>query len=283
LIEAASKHDIVIHTASGFHTEAAKALVTGLGQRKAATGNDVYYFHTTGTSNIGDKPITKEYHEARILSDKDDLYSYLKGREEREVYAQRTTDLAAIETGIKHDVKTYLIMSPLIYGLGSGLFNRHSVQIPNILRSAIRRGHVEVVGAGEGAWDQVHIGDLASLYELLLAKVLDGDKVPYGKAGIFFSETGDFTWRQLAEGLASELFLQGVIEPDQVRQLSLEKGAQVFSGGNVQRAELGFASNSRSRAELSRELGWRPTRGRVDFKKSFAQEVKRIASATKRN
>ncbi|GFZ52304.1 hypothetical protein JCM24511_10077 [Saitozyma sp. JCM 24511] len=207
--------------------------------------------HDIEPSSIGDKPITKEYHEARILFDKDDLYSYLKGREEREVYAQRTTDLAAIETGIKHDVKT--------------------------------RGHVEVIGAGEGAWDQVHVVDLASLYELLLAKVLDGDKVPYGKTGIFFSETGDVTWGQLAQGLASELFLQGVIKTGQVRRLSLEEGAQVFAGGNTQRAELGFASNSRSRAELSRELGWRPTRGRVDFKRSFAQEVKRIASETRRN
>jgi hypothetical protein len=38
---------VVIHTASGFHTGAAKALVLGLGQRKKATGQEVYYFHVS--------------------------------------------------------------------------------------------------------------------------------------------------------------------------------------------------------------------------------------------
>lgn len=80
------------------------------------------------------------------------------------VYAQRTTDLVAIDEGIERGVKTYLIMSPLIYGLGLGLFNRHSIQLPSITCSAIQRVQVDVIGPGDGAWDQVHINDLACLY-----------------------------------------------------------------------------------------------------------------------
>jgi hypothetical protein len=40
---------VVIHTASGFHTRAAKALVLGLRQRKKVTGQEVYYFHVSQT------------------------------------------------------------------------------------------------------------------------------------------------------------------------------------------------------------------------------------------
>jgi hypothetical protein len=75
---------------------------------------------------MADKPHTKEYYESRILTDKDDLYTYLKRREAMDPYAQRTTDLVAIETGLEVGVKTYLIMSPTIYDTGSGLFNRSS-------------------------------------------------------------------------------------------------------------------------------------------------------------
>lgn len=127
------------------------------------------------------KPISKDYYEPRILSDKDDLYTYLKMREDRETYPQRTADIVAIETGLEEYVKTYLIMSPTIYGLGTGLFNKTSIQLPTIIRTAIKKGHVDVVGEGTGVWDAVLIQDLVLLYELLLAKVLSGDDVPSGK------------------------------------------------------------------------------------------------------
>lgn len=63
LIKAASEHDskfnfrlqipsgtnfmylVVINTASGFHSGAARALVLGLGERKKVTGKDVFFFH----------------------------------------------------------------------------------------------------------------------------------------------------------------------------------------------------------------------------------------------
>jgi nucleoside-diphosphate-sugar epimerase len=278
LTAAASQHDIVINTASGFHTGAAKALILGLGQRKRDTGNDVYFIHTTGTSNIGDKPITKEYYEPRILSDKDDLYSYLKKREAAEQYSQRTTDLVSVDTGLEEQVKTYLIMSPTIYGLGSGLFNKNSIQLPTLIRTAIKRGQVEVIAPGNGVWDAVHIADLVTLYEVILSKVLEGTPIPSGKKGIYFSETGDYTWRSMAEGLAAELHRQGVLKTAEVKDVSLKEGAELWSGGNMQLGELGFASNSRSRAELSRELGWKPVRTRGDFRESFREEVEVVVA-----
>jgi nucleoside-diphosphate-sugar epimerase len=140
-------------------------------------------------------------------------------------------------------VHTYLIMSPTIYGLGSGRFNRSSIQLPILIRSALKTGRVSVLGPGSGAWDAVHIDDLVLLYELLLAKVLNGDQdVPSGKKGIFFSETGDYTWLQLAEGLAKAMKKQGLIETDEPKHLALKEAADLWAGGNESYVELGFAS-----------------------------------------
>lgn len=186
--------------------------------------------------------MTKEYIEPRILSDKDDLYTYLKTREALEPFLQRTTDMVCIDTGLEVGVPTYLIMSPTIYGTGSGIFNRAAFQLPAIIRTAIKSGVVAVNGPGNGAWDSVHIADLALLYELLLVKVLAGDDVPSGKQGIFFSETGDYTWLQLSQGLADQLFYQGLLKSNEVKHLSLNEAAALWSRGNLQYSELCFAS-----------------------------------------
>ncbi|OBT64207.1 hypothetical protein VE03_06898 [Pseudogymnoascus sp. 23342-1-I1] len=279
---AASEHDIVINTASGFHSGLARALILGLGQRKKETGKEVYYFHTTGTSNIADKPLTKDYHESRILSDTDDLYSYLKTREATEPYQQRTTDLVAIDAGLEANVPTHLIMSPTIYGEGTGKFNRSSIQLPTLIRTFIKLGHGVVMGDGAGVWDNVHVADLAPLYELLLAKALAGEKIPSGKRGIYFSETGDHSWKELSQGLADELHKQGVLKTNEVKSISLQEGADLWSGGEKQYAELGFGSNARSRAVLSRKLGWAPKRTKEDFLRSFKGEVEAIAAESKK-
>ncbi|KFY30568.1 hypothetical protein V494_08112 [Pseudogymnoascus sp. VKM F-4513 (FW-928)] len=279
---AASEHDIVINTASAFQSDVARALIQGLSQRKKETGKEVYYFHTTGTSSIGDKPLSKDYHETRTLTDNDDVYSYLKSREANEKYQQRTTDLAAIDAGLEFNVPTYLIMSPTIYGEGSGKFNRSSIQAPTLIRTAIKRGQAVVLGEGTGVWDAVDIADLTPLYELLLTKVLAGENIPSGKQGIYFSETEDYSWKQLSQGIADELSKQGIIKTNEVQSIPLQEGADLWAGGQKLYVELGFASNSRSRAKLSRQLGWAPKRTKGDFLKSLKGDVEAIAKESKK-
>ena len=58
-----------------------------------------------------------KYTETHVFSDKEDIYAYEKMRNQQQPYAQRQTDLTVIETGVNTGVKTYIIMSPLIYGI----------------------------------------------------------------------------------------------------------------------------------------------------------------------
>ncbi|KAH7117581.1 NAD dependent epimerase/dehydratase family protein [Dendryphion nanum] len=274
ITRAASEHDIVINTASGFHTSSARALILGLSSRQKQTGSQTHFIHTSGTSNLADRPLTRSYTESRIFTDKSDIYAYEKHREELEVYAQRTTDLAVTDTGLAHGVKTYIIMSPTIYGVGTGLFNTLSIQIPTLMRDANISGSAAVLGNGREYWDHVHIADLVGLYGVLLGKIVEGETIPSGKAGIYFSGTGEHTWLQVSEGIAKAGVELGVLESEGVREIGIAEAAGRWTGGNERVVELAYASRARTRAVLGRELGWKPVKTDGDFEESFLTEFR---------
>ncbi|KAI5460982.1 hypothetical protein BGZ63DRAFT_357527 [Mariannaea sp. PMI_226] len=277
LEQVSSDFDVVINSANSFHPTSAVALIKGLAKRKEKTGAEVHFIHTSGTSNLGDYRISGAYTETRIFTDKDHIYAYEKYREDMHTYPQRTTDLAVVETGLATRVRTYIVMSPTIYGLGSGLFNKISVQIPKAMRTAVRVGRAEVVGAGEAHWNHVHIADLAPLYELLLRSALEGKEgLAFGEQGIYFCETGEHTWLDLAEGVGKAGFELGVLQSPMPGRITLEQSAKQWGNGSFQVGELGWCSSSRTRAVLSRELGWKPTKTRRDFEENFLEEFKLI-------
>lgn len=147
-----------------------------------------------------------------------------------------------VETGLKVDVKTYIIMSPTIYGLGSGFFHTLSIQVPTMIREALKAGQAEVIGNGKAYWDHVNISDLVLLYEVILASVIAGKDVPSGEKGIFFSETGEHTWLELSQGIAKAGLELKALKSTDVRSITLPEGADKWGAGNVSRTELGFAS-----------------------------------------
>ncbi|TVY27824.1 Uncharacterized protein LHYA1_G003089 [Lachnellula hyalina] len=279
LQKVASEHDVVIHTASGFHTASAKALILGLGERKKASGKEVHFIHTSGTSNLGDQPISGKYLESRTFSDRENIYAYLKSREALQVYPQRTTDIIVVETGLAAGVKTTILMSPTIYGFGTGLFNKLSIQFPTLLRAAIKAGQSEMIGDGKGVWSYVHIADLARLYELLLNKVLKGEELPNGEKGILFSSTGSYQWAELASDIAGALAELGAIKTREVKSISLSEAAGKWWGGYELIVELSFASNSRTLSDVSHELGWREEKTEQDFKNQFLEEARLVVAA----
>jgi nucleoside-diphosphate-sugar epimerase len=46
------------------------------------------------------------------------------------------------------------------------------LHIPVLIQGAVAAGQAEYVGEGSGAWDYVHVVDLAEFFELLVAKDL---------------------------------------------------------------------------------------------------------------
>lgn len=243
LEQLASEHDVVIHAANGYHIPSAKALIKGLAQRKARTGEAVHYIHNSGTSNFGDRPVSGAYTEnpPRVFSDKDNIYEYEKYREGIETYHQRTADVAVFELGAETGVSTYIICSPLIYGRGTGLFNKSSIQIPILIRSALVRGEAIYAGNGLGVWDHTHIEDIAALYTLILAKVLTREDVPSGKDGFYFANAGRQSWLDIAKGIARVGHQLGKL-PAEPKSVTLAEASQAWFGGDENLTEPAICS-----------------------------------------
>ncbi|GKZ25947.1 hypothetical protein AbraIFM66951_002058 [Aspergillus brasiliensis] len=284
----AAEHDVVINTTLGYHSASTKALLRGLAQRKAKTGRDVWMIHTSGTSNIGDKPITNPV-VAREFDDLvDDVYAHEKALEAAEPYAQRTTELGVIETGLELGVKTLVIMSPIIYGNGTGLFNRVSIHT-GYMKAMLDIGHAVVVGDGTGVWDHVHIEDLADLYRLVLLDILEreGKTLPTGKKGIMFSANGRHSWLEYSQLVADSCYERGLLSDRKVHHIDLDEAASIlmprlgfaseaFQKEGLELAAEGFSSNERTVANVARTLGWAPVKGEDAWKLAFRDDVDAI-------
>ncbi|XEV03564.1 hypothetical protein FSHL1_008851 [Fusarium sambucinum] len=265
LTEAASTHDIVVHAANGYHIPSAKAPLAGLSQRKVKTGKSRHYIHNSGTSNFGNRPVSGKYlEEPRVFSDKDGIYAYEKFREEKEQYKQRTGDVVVFETGVELDVETYIICSPLIYGRGTGLFNKSSIQIPIMIRAALHRGEAIYAGDGLGVWDHTHVEDIANLYALIVAKVLDGEKIHSGKDGFYFTNHGTQSWLDVAKGIAKVGYQRSklAVEP---RSVSLCEASRAFFDGDEDTTEPAICSQSQ-------ELGWKPIKDDFRCEETISEE-----------
>lgn len=147
-----------------------------------------------------------------------------------------------IEKGRALNVPTYILMSPLIYGIGTGLFNKQSIQIPAMVRGALQAGGAEVVGDGRQRWGNVHIVDLGRLYELISGRVLEPGGVLPGKRGVYFTIAGEHRWMDIAEGIGRVGRALGVLESEEVRSVLLEDAAGKWLSGNTVFTETVFAS-----------------------------------------
>ena len=213
------------------------------------------------------------YAEGRPFLDTEDIDGYMRKREELEAYPQRTTDVVVVDTGKAEGVDTYIMMPPTIWGKGTGHFHKRSMQVPVMAKAAMKHGFTPVIGKGEGGMDNVHVEDLAHLYEGMTRALLAGEKLPSGKEGIYFCETGTHTWREVAEGIAKTGKEMGVLSGDEVREVSLDEAVEFYNFPSFppRILELGFASSCRTRTTKAKAL-WEPRHTKEDFMRSFRDE-----------
>ncbi|RAK85132.1 NAD dependent epimerase/dehydratase family protein [Aspergillus costaricaensis CBS 115574] len=252
LEEVGKGFDIIIHAGAGWHTPSAQALIRGQGVRRETTNADVHYIQISGTSNLSDRPYTEGYIDTHVFSDDEDIYSYEKYRESRETYFQRTTDIAVIEESEASGVTTYIL--------------------PTMIADALRTGSCSVVSEGDTVWNHVHIEDLAALHLVLLQHIFRGIKIPSGRKGIYFCETGEHSHLEFSEYLAKAGHKLGVFPSSEVAKITIQEAGEKWVFGNTSSAELGFASNSRTKAVLARNLGWAPSDAE-EWESTFSTEL----------
>lgn len=141
----------------------------------------------------------------------------------------------------KKNVRSMVIVPPMVYGVGSGL-KKESIQIPALVKVATQKGTGFYIEKGENIWSNVHIEDLASLYLDALEK---------GKPGsLYYAENGEASLKEIGNTISKKLGVEKTLS------ISIEEAVEIFGPAG---AYFGFASNSRCNADKARiTLGWQP-------------------------
>ena len=266
LEKAASDSHAVIHTAdSADNLPSVKALISGLNKRTMRIGKPAIYIHTSGTAVLaenvrGKKGSNTEYSDL----DPDKINSLADEQFHRNV------DLFIINAAEANPLlKTVIVIPPTIYGIGRGPFNHTSIQLPALIRAALKRRKAEMIGPGEATWDSVHIADLVDGFILLLDQLLAAygpeakpstKPSPYlttGRQGYYFAENGRHSWRQLTEKIGEVLHKKGIANSPEATSFPDDEVEGTFFGP-VSWIALGSQANSK--AERLRKLGWKPHR-----------------------
>lgn len=225
LIAEARHADAVINAADSDHLAAVEALLTGL------SGSGKPFLHTSGSSLVGDEALGEP---------SDAIFT-----EETPVApAPDKVARIAIDTMIRNaapDVRSVVLCNTMIYGRHLGPVSQ-SVQIPPLVAQARESGVSRHIGRGLNRWSNVHIADVAELYERAL------QNAPAGS--FYFVENGEASFRDITDAIGEVLGLGP--SQDWAPEEAIKRWGREL-------AVFGLSSNSRVRADKARkELHWAP-------------------------
>ncbi|KAG2176105.1 hypothetical protein INT43_005338 [Umbelopsis isabellina] len=269
--EQAFKSDLVITAANCDHLGEAKAVVAGLQRKLKETGKRGILLQTSGTSILNDDSNGK-FEGKEIYSDNDTE----KVNAIPATNPHRHVDTFLIDNSADYDLA--IIAPCCIYGEGTGpqgICKRQSQQIPTIIRQALKHGAVKQIGQGKHIWSSVDVKDLSLLYALVTKHLLAHDLKTLGREGYFFAETGEFQWGEMCRRIAKYLYSLGAIKKDVPDEVNNDEEFKAAYG--TEEAKVGLSQNSRSRADKSRALGWKPTHKPEDVFTDAERECRLIA------
>jgi len=256
LPDIASQFDVVLHTASSDHPAGAAALATGLEQRaKTSPARKPLLIHTSGTGVLCDAAYGKFASDVVYTDEEMSVYHKLPPT----AWHKNVDDVvfAAAERG---NIDCLIVCPPLIWGLGHGIFKKHSIQIPAIASAYMAAGKAYTIEAGAEIWVCVNILDISQLYLIILEAALQGNIPKDPRERYYFGESAEFVFRDAAQAVADELYARGKLVNTKIEKVPKDGDPEL-----VQRIALtALAHNSRSKAVKARKLGWKPVNGGVE-------------------
>lgn len=134
-------------------------------------------------------------------------------------------------------------MPPTVWGRGTGFFKQSSHQIPLLVRNAVNAKRAEYVADGLSGIGHVHVADLATLFELVLARAVADPALPAGRKGYFFANTGRHTWKEVAERIGKIGYELGVLDSAEAFSIDLTEATPKFADGDEAHIERILASS----------------------------------------
>lgn len=157
---AARAADVTINTAEADDQSLVKPRINAL----AGTGKSL--IHTGGSSIVVDD--AKGDQAGEIIYNDDSAFTPLHHRVDR-----ISVDRLVRHSGVSQGLRATVISPTMVYGRGRGL-KPDSHQIPLLAKKSKQVGAGVHIGKGAAIWSSIYLGDLMTLYELVLEKAPSG-------------------------------------------------------------------------------------------------------------
>ncbi|KAJ5635347.1 uncharacterized protein N7484_008660 [Penicillium longicatenatum] len=243
---AARAADIVIDIA-GDNESGIKHILSGL----ASKPDKGTLIHVSGITCLLDpKNLKLGYAAPRVYSDAADKAEITSFGPDREHAALDQSILRAPE---EMGVKTVILSSCQIMGNGSGPWKKESFG-HGYVKTVLGRGKGFVVEQGANVWSWCSVRDVASAIVFALDKIISGSSdLEYGQDGYYFVHTGEVSFGEQAQIVATKLKELGQLETDAIDELSVAQATEIHPY-----AGLLWGASCRSRADRLRAIGWAP-------------------------
>ncbi|KAF4767816.1 hypothetical protein HAV15_009317 [Penicillium sp. str.  len=150
-------------------------------------------------------------------------------------------------------VNTIILSSCQIMGNESGPWKKDSFG-HGYVKTVLGRGKGFVVELGENVCSWCSVRDVAFAIVFVLDKIITGSSdIEYGQDGYYFVQTGEVSFREQAQAVATKLQQLGKLDTDAIDELSVPQATEIHPY-----AGLLWGASCRSRADRLRSIGWSP-------------------------
>ncbi|CRG82779.1 hypothetical protein PISL3812_00125 [Talaromyces islandicus] len=264
-------HDvnIIIHTTSAIDPTAALNLITALGKQNKVSGKKTYFVHTSGLSAFYEGTGWP----AGQFKDTDAVFETEK--QLMHSFPIRNTDVSVIEHAAKQGVTSFVVVPSLVYGKGTGEWNRLSVVLPVYVQASLRNKTVHRFPENTKV-SAVHISDLTALYGRIIENVLRDETLPCDKEGYYFALAHDLFIGDVLDHLSLALKSRGLVA---------DQGTQVYPNDRVAAESLGvpeqfvqtlWNSGDNIEAEVPFKIGWTPAWNKDRFFVNIHDEINAV-------
>ncbi|KAL5335038.1 hypothetical protein BJX70DRAFT_376086 [Aspergillus crustosus] len=279
--------NIVINTASAMNPTPALYLINALGKQKEASGRKTYFIQTSGISAFYESTGWP----AGQFKDTDAIFETEKRLAElfavRKVWLcfkclwiigmglliEEQTNVTIIEHATNQGVSSFVVVVPtLVYGQGTGEWNKVSVILPVHVQASLRNKAVYKFPENTNV-SAVHISDLTALYGQIVANIDQGHALPAGKEGYYFAVAHDVFLEDVLDRLALALKARGLLADAKLRIYPNDQVAAEVLGVPEQFVQMLWNSGDNIVAELPHRIGWQPTWSKDRFLENINDEI----------
>ncbi|KAL3431611.1 hypothetical protein BDV09DRAFT_206482 [Aspergillus tetrazonus] len=209
---------IIFFLVDAYGGEHQKVMIKALKQVKDKTGHAVHFLHTTGAKQFSrhagistDRP---------LLDNDPELYNILNSAvPPHNWFAQSVrANINVIDAAEDSGVRSYILAPCIVYGEGEGFGNRTAIQDVTIVQAAKALRRVFKVDTDNPVWPVCHVVDTARLYLQILAQILRGSDIGYGKKGFYLAASGSVYWNDIYQAFAEALAKREIVDSAEVKQ-----------------------------------------------------------------